>query len=44
MTNAESGETAATTEITGVHIDRSAREAVPLPDTVAARLRAMVST
>ncbi|MBI2391873.1 MAG: acyl-CoA thioesterase [Deltaproteobacteria bacterium] len=43
MVNAESNETAAITELTGVHIDASARRAVPLPEAVLGRLRAMIS-
>lgn len=42
MTNAETGEVAATSELTGVHFDRGARRACPLPDEVAQRARAMI--
>jgi acyl-CoA thioester hydrolase len=34
MRNAESGEIAATCEITGVHMDRQARKSVPFTDTI----------
>jgi acyl-CoA thioester hydrolase len=43
MRNAETGEIAATCEITGVHMDRQARKSVPFEDTIrrtAARLLA----
>jgi len=43
MRNAESRDTAAITELTGVHIDRTARRAVPLPEGVVERARAMLS-
>jgi acyl-CoA thioester hydrolase len=34
MRNAETGEIAAICEITGVHMDRHARKATPIPDTI----------
>jgi acyl-CoA thioester hydrolase len=34
MTNAETGEIAATCEITGVHMDRSQRKSVPFADAI----------
>jgi len=34
MRNAETGEIAAICEITGVHMDRHARKAMPIPDTI----------
>ncbi len=42
MVNVESGEVAATSELTGVHIDTTARRARPLPPDVVERARAMV--
>lgn len=42
MINAETGEVAATSELTGVHFDRSARRACAFPDDLAQRARAMV--
>ncbi len=42
MVNVETGEVAATSELTGVHFDRTARKACPLPEEVAARARAMI--
>lgn len=42
MINAETGEVAATSDLTGVHFDREARRACPLPDEFAQRARAMV--
>src|SRR5512145_3189814 len=42
MVNAETGEVAATSELTGVHFDTDARRACPMPDEVAQRARAMV--
>jgi acyl-CoA thioester hydrolase len=42
MINAETGEVAATSELTGVHFDTDARGACPLPDEIAHRARAMV--
>ena len=42
MTNAETGVEAALCDITGVHIDRAARKAVPFPPEIAASLRARV--
>lgn len=43
MVNAETGEVAATCEFTGVHFDRDARRACPLPEEVAERARAMIA-
>ncbi len=40
MTNGESGEVAATAEVTGVLIDRESRRSTPFPEEIAARLRA----
>lgn len=40
MTNGETGEVAATAEVTGVLIDRATRRSTPLPPDLAARLRA----
>ena len=34
MRNAETGEIAATCEITGVHMDRQARKSMPFADTI----------
>ena len=34
MRNAETGETAATCEVTGVHMDRQARKSAPFPDAI----------
>ena len=42
MINAETGEVAATTELRGVHFDRDARRACPLPDEIAQRARSMI--
>ncbi len=42
MVNVETGEVSATSTLTGVHFDRQARKACPLPDGVAARARALV--
>jgi acyl-CoA thioester hydrolase len=42
MINAETGEVAATSELTGVHFDTEARRGCPLPDEVAQRARAMI--
>jgi acyl-CoA thioester hydrolase len=42
MENAETGVEAAVCDITGVHMDRRLRKAVPFPPTIAAALRAMV--
>ena len=42
MENAETGIEAAVCEITGVHIDRQLRKAVPFPPAIAAGLRALV--
>ena len=39
MRNGETGEVAATSRFTGVHLDTLARKAVPLPEAVAARGR-----
>jgi acyl-CoA thioester hydrolase len=41
MVNEETGEVAATTELTAVHMDTAARRACPFPDAVAARGRAL---
>lgn len=43
MIKVETGEVAATSELTGVHFDRSARRSCPLPDEIAGRARAMVT-
>jgi acyl-CoA thioester hydrolase len=43
MVNAESGDVAATSELTGVHFDRSARRACPMPEDVAERARALIA-
>ncbi|MCL4800547.1 MAG: acyl-CoA thioesterase [Burkholderiales bacterium] len=40
MYNAVTGEEAASTELTGVHMDTDARRVVPFPDGIAARLAA----
>ncbi len=40
MTNGETGEVAATAEVTGVLIDRASRRSTPLPQDLADRLRA----
>jgi len=40
LANVETGEVAATSELTGVHIDRTTRRACPLPAEVVARARA----
>jgi acyl-CoA thioester hydrolase len=42
MTNAETGVEAAVCELTGVHVDRQLRKAVPFPPAIAARLAALV--
>jgi acyl-CoA thioester hydrolase len=42
MVNAETGVEAALCDITGVHIDRQLRKAVPFPPAIAAGLRALV--
>jgi acyl-CoA thioester hydrolase len=42
MIKVETGEVAATSELTGVHLDRSLRRACPLPDEVAGRAREML--
>ena len=42
MTNAETGVEAAVCDITGVHLDRQRRKAVPFPPDIAAGLRALV--
>jgi acyl-CoA thioester hydrolase len=42
MINAETGEVAATSELTGVHFDREARRACPMPDEVASLASAML--
>jgi len=44
MTNAESGEVAATTELVAVHIDRSVRKSCPFPPAVLERARTLVAT
>ncbi len=43
MVNAESGEIAATSELTGVHLDTRIRKACSLPEEIAARARALVA-
>jgi len=43
MYNATTGEEAATTELTGVHLDADARRSVPFPEDIAARLQAAVA-
>jgi acyl-CoA thioester hydrolase len=43
MVNAETGEIAAASILTGVHFDRSARRACPMPEEVAERARALVA-
>jgi acyl-CoA thioester hydrolase len=42
MRNAETGEVAAVTALTGVHLDTEARKATLLPDAVKARARQMI--
>jgi acyl-CoA thioester hydrolase len=42
MVKIDTGEVAATTEVTGAHFDRVARRACPLPEDVAARARAIL--
>jgi len=42
MFNAESGELAATTDLTAVHMDTAARRAIALPDAVVRRRQALV--
>lgn len=42
MTNDESGDLAATTVITGIHMDTQARKACPFPDEVVARAKEMI--
>lgn len=42
MTNDESGDLAATTVITGIHMDTQRRKACPFPDEVVARAREMI--
>jgi acyl-CoA thioester hydrolase len=42
MIKVETGEVAATCELTGVHLDRSVRRACALPDEVAGRAREML--
>jgi acyl-CoA thioester hydrolase len=42
MVNAETGEIAATSQLTGVHLDTTIRRACPLPAEVAERARALV--
>ncbi len=42
MVKADTGEVAATSELTGVHFDKSARKSCPFPDDVAARARALL--
>ena len=44
MINAESGEVAATTELTAVHIDRRVRKSCPFPAAVLERARALVAS
>ena len=43
MINAETGELAATTELTGVHLDRGARRSVALPAAVLERARSTIA-
>jgi acyl-CoA thioester hydrolase len=43
MINSESQEVAATTELTAVHIDRSARRAYPLPAAVLQRAKELAA-
>ena len=43
MTHDESGEVAATCELTGVHVDRRLRKAVALPGDVVAKARSMLA-
>ena len=43
MTNAGTGEPLATLEQSGVHLDREARRPAPLPDTLRAKARAMLT-
>jgi acyl-CoA thioester hydrolase len=43
MFNAETDELAATTEVTGVHIDRDARRAVPIPEHLLQKARTFLS-
>ena len=42
MTTIETGACAALCEITGVHLDRTARKSVPFPDALATRLQALI--
>jgi acyl-CoA thioester hydrolase len=44
LAKADTGEVAATSELTGVHIDRVARQSCPLPPAVVARARAALET
>lgn len=44
MINVETGELAATSELTGVHIDRTVRRACPLPAEVVARARELLAS
>ncbi len=43
LVNAESGEIAATTQLTGVHLDTKNRKACPIPDEIAVRARALLA-
>jgi acyl-CoA thioester hydrolase len=43
MTNAETGELAATCELTGVHLDQQARKAVPFADVVREAARKLIA-
>ncbi|MBZ0215214.1 MAG: acyl-CoA thioesterase [Fimbriimonadaceae bacterium] len=42
MIDCESGQTASTCELVGVHLDTEARKSVPLPDDVRQKLRALL--
>jgi acyl-CoA thioester hydrolase len=43
LVNAESGEIAATSQLTGVHLDTRIRKACSIPEEIAARARALVA-
>lgn len=43
LVDAETGELAASTTLTGVHVDRAARRSVPLPADVLERVRASIA-
>ncbi|NOY56194.1 MAG: acyl-CoA thioesterase [Actinobacteria bacterium] len=43
MTNVESGEIAATNELVGVHIDRTARRACPIPAEIRSSVEKLIS-